>query len=397
MCVINSTLAKSTVTILDMGLGDGACGGLIPVLWVCGPPGVGKSTVGWEFYTQLIDAGVQTGYVDIDQLGMCYPEPAADPGRYRLKAGNLGAVVANYQTAGASCVIASGVVDPAHGAHADLVPQAALTVCRLRADRDELRQRIDERGDQGYPLDEMLAEADALDESDFADLCVDTSGLSVAETTRLVRDRLAGWPSLPDPSRPAEGPPSDGEAAAGGRILLLCGPTGVGKSTIGWEVYVRTVRAGLIAAYLDVDQVGFCCQGSGSQELKARNLASIWQNYRAAGAQCLVAVGPIEDDAVAKAYAAALPDAAITLCRLHADAGELTRRIMLRGQGSGWNQPGDPLGGQPTEKLLEVAANAAAEAETLDQVLVDVPRIDTTRLTIEQAAGAIAAQSGWMA
>jgi uncharacterized protein YhfF len=30
--------------------------------------------------------------VDIDQLGMCYPEPASDPGRHRMKARNLGAV-----------------------------------------------------------------------------------------------------------------------------------------------------------------------------------------------------------------------------------------------------------------------------------------------------------------
>ncbi|HXS65237.1 MAG TPA: hypothetical protein VN767_20480 [Streptosporangiaceae bacterium] len=369
----------------------------IPVLWLCGPPGIGKSTVGWELYGQLADAGIETGYVDIDQLGMCYPEPPADPGRYRLKAGNLGAVVANYQAAGASCVVVSGVVDPVNGAHADLVPRGALTICRLRADRDELSRRIRERGDQGYPVDEILAEADALDQTDFADLCLDTGGLSVAETTRLVRDRLAGWPSLPDPSDEDDTPPHDREATvAGGRILLLCGPTGAGKSTIGWEIYVRTVGAGSAAAYLDLGQVGFCRPGQGNLEVKARNLASVWQNYRAAGAQCLVAVGPVENGAVAEAYAAALPDASLTLARLHAEVGELTRRIMLRGQGSSWNEPGDPLGGQPAEKLLEVAANAAEDAEALDQAKIDATRIDTTRLTVGQAADEIVAETGWL-
>ena len=42
-------------------------GELIPVLWLCGPPGVGKSTVGWEIFTQLTGAGIEAGYVDIDR------------------------------------------------------------------------------------------------------------------------------------------------------------------------------------------------------------------------------------------------------------------------------------------------------------------------------------------
>ena len=45
----------------------------IPVLWLCGPPGAGKSTVGWAIYSQLVQSGLQTAYVDIDQLGICYP------------------------------------------------------------------------------------------------------------------------------------------------------------------------------------------------------------------------------------------------------------------------------------------------------------------------------------
>ena len=370
---------------------------LIPVLWLCGPPGIGKSTIGWEIFTQLIQAGIAVGYVDIDQLGICYPEPASDPGRHRLKAQNLGAVVANYRAAGARCVIVSGVVDPGRGVPADLIPRAVITVCRLRAGRDELRQRFLGRGGQAGLLDEVLSQADAMDASDVADVWVDTSGLAAAEAARLVRERIAGWPVLTGPIRPDETGPNDSPAtAADGPVLVLCGATGVGKSTAGFEVYRRTLSAGSAAAYIDLDQIGFCrpvpSGDTGIHRVKARNLAAMWHTYRAAGAQCLIVSGPVESEAAAKAYADALPRAAITLCRLHAGADELTRRIMLRGHGGSWPQPGDPLVGQPTAYLLRVAAAAVAEAESLERAVTGALRVDTDGLTVEETADLIAAR-----
>jgi broad-specificity NMP kinase len=152
-------------------------GAVFPVLWLCGPPGVGKTTVAWKMYSHLMQARIESGFVDIDQLGICYPEPAGDPGRHRMKARNIDAVVAGFRAACARCLIASGVVDPACGVHVDLIPQAAVTVCRLRADREVLRQRFTGRGGPAALVDEVLREADALDASTFADACVDTSGL----------------------------------------------------------------------------------------------------------------------------------------------------------------------------------------------------------------------------
>jgi adenylylsulfate kinase-like enzyme len=345
-------------TILGMDLGDGADAGPVPVLWLCGPAGVGKSTIGWEIFSQLTESGVEAGFVDIDQLGMCYPEPPADPGRHWLKLRNLCAVVANYRTAGARCVIVSGIVDAPHRLHAGLIPGAVLTVGRLRVDRDELKQRFLGRGESADLVEEVLAEADAMDATDFADVCVDTSGLPVAEVTRLVRERLAGWPALIDPTSPDETAADETVGAtADGSVLLLCGPTGVGKSTVGFQVYVRTVRAGLTAAYIDLDQIGFLrpapADDRGNHRVKARNLASMGQVFGDLGAQCLIAVGPIENDAVAKAYAAALPQASVTLGRLHADA------------------------------------------EALDDAMSDALCVDTTTLTVEESADIVAARAGW--
>jgi adenylylsulfate kinase-like enzyme len=369
----------------------------IAVLWLCGPPGVGKTTVGWEIYSQLTRAGIETGYVDIDQLGICYPEPASDPGRHRMKAHNLGAVVASFQAVGARCVVVSGVVDAAYGVHVDQIPQAVLAVCRLRAGQDELRQRLVGRRAQVEHMQDVLREADDMDASTIAEVCIDTSGLSVAEVVRQVRERTGGWPVLTSPSRspPAATPTGCAASAPDGPILWLCGVTGVGKSTVGFTIYQKALRARLTTAYVDLDQIGFCGPAAAGHRVRARNLASMWQTYRTAGTQRLVVVGPVEDEAAVRVYADALPAATMTLCRLHAGRDQLTRRIMLRRQGGSWSQPGDPLRGQSVTHLLRIVDQAVADADALECAAIGL-RIDTDGRTVEEAANVIVAQSGWL-
>ncbi len=79
---------------------------------VFGPPGVGKSTIGWQVYRRMAADRWACAYVDIDQLGICYPELRSDPGRYRLKERNLSAVAANFADDGARGVVVSGVGEP---------------------------------------------------------------------------------------------------------------------------------------------------------------------------------------------------------------------------------------------------------------------------------------------
>ncbi len=56
---------------------------LIPVLWLTGPAGVGKSTVSWPIFTEVARAGIHVAFTDTDQLCMCYPAPPDDIGRQR--------------------------------------------------------------------------------------------------------------------------------------------------------------------------------------------------------------------------------------------------------------------------------------------------------------------------
>lgn len=132
----------------------------------------------------------------------------------------------------------------------------------------------------------------------------------------------------------------------------------------------------------------------GNHRLKAGNLAAIWRTYHAAGATHLVTTGPIENQATLRTYLAA-PAAAVTACRLRAGLAELRRRIVTRGEGGSWAQPGDPLRGKPTGYLSQVAEQAAADAQALDRIYLDAIRIDTDGYTADEAADLTAAATGW--
>ena len=120
---------------------------------------------------------------------MCLPAPAGDPERYRLKLRNMAAVVPSFRAAGCDALIMPGHLglDPALSSRT--VDGADLTACRAAgvtgrtaalADAAAVR-RIWWRRRSGMPP--------SLDRSSFADACVDTDGLTVAEVARLVRER----------------------------------------------------------------------------------------------------------------------------------------------------------------------------------------------------------------
>lgn len=377
----------------------------IPFLWLCGPSGVGKSTVGWEVFSQLSRAGVKTAYLDLDQLGLCYPEPTDDSGNHNVKARNLGAVWPIFRAAGARCLVVSGGIDTLDGvrAYVDLVPGTALTLCRLRVSHDELMNRFYRRGWLTHLAAEARLEADALDRSDFADLCIDTDGVSVPDVARLVRERAGGWPSLAHQSSDpitAASPASYAPAQATGAVplLWLCGPPGVGKSTVGWEIFTQVIRAGVKAAYVDLSQVGFCRPAPDddpdNHRVKALNLGAMWPTFRSAGARCLIISGDVVDRDVIRRYADAVPGTVLVVSRLRAGRDQLTERILLRGRGGGPAIPGDELKGQRPEDLRRRAAEAARVADELDRAEMADVRVDTDGRSVEDVARLVCARAG---
>jgi predicted ABC-type ATPase len=380
--------------------------GLVPVLWLCGPAGVGKSTVSWQLFTELSQDGVQVAFADTDQLGMCFPPPLDDPTCEHLKARNVGAMIPNYRAADAKCVILGGSIDPVASVRRELMPGADVTVVRLRAEHDEVVRRFVERGEQWDDPDQMIQEvrdeAEGMDESGFADACIETTGVPADKVASLVRDSCRDWPGFSDSirQRRASAKHTYPEATeVDGHILLICGPTGVGKSTIAFRLYMQYLHSELTAGYVDLDQIGFIRPARpddpGNHQIKARNLAAMWRNYHAVGATHLIAAGPIESDTRLQTYVDAFPGATITLCRLHAGPDELTDRVMSRGAGGSWPQPGDPLRGKSAEYLRAVADQAISADGVFERENVGTVRIDTDGHSPEESAALIAAATGW--
>ncbi len=165
----------------------------------------------------------------------------------------------------------------------------------------------------------------------------------------------------------------------------------MGKSTIGFALYRRLLGAGFATGYVDADQVGFGAVAANDHWLKACNLAAVWENSRSAGAEILVAVGPVRDAEDLRVYEAVLPEASFKWFRLHSGPSELARRIQTRQQGGSWPQPGDPLRGASPDQLQLAATDAAAQAAELDRVGVGV-RVDTERLSVEKSVSTLLRQ-----
>lgn len=360
----------------------------IPVLWLCGPPGVGKTAVGLELYRQLGAADVAAAYVDIDQLGMCFPELPDDPDRHRLKARNLDAVIQCFAATGACCVVVSGVVESTAGLMTSELGHAELAVIRLRADPPVVARRFLARSVRHDLVDAVLREADQLDASVFADACVDTTDLDVSEVVRRVQHALGTWPSSRQGESSTEWPrPAD--AIEGRTVLFLHGPTGVGKSTIGFALFQRVLTTGSTAAYIDVDQLRFCPTATNAYQVRARALAAVWANFRACGAEVLVAVGTIGHAVAAETYAHALAASTTNWLHLVTEADELRDRILIRGEQGSWAEPGDELLGRPEHELLKIAKDAVAQT---DAVIASGLRVDTTRLSVDELVDNILAQ-----
>jgi hypothetical protein len=166
-----------------------------PVLVLSGPPGVGKTTVGWRVFDFCTEAGDAPAFVDMDMMGAAWPAPPDDPHQAGLRARNLAAVWTNYQAIGSARLILADVVESvADRDRLATAVKAPVIVATLVASQAELEFRIRSRGrDHGPGLTKLIGRAAELSaklaDIDLPGLTVDTDGRSVGDIGREVVQR----------------------------------------------------------------------------------------------------------------------------------------------------------------------------------------------------------------
>ncbi|WP_344655535.1 hypothetical protein [Catenulispora subtropica] len=175
-------------------------------------------------------------------------------------------------------------------------------------------------------------------------------------------------------------------------VIWLCGPRGVGKSTIGYSLFTRLNQV-TKSAYLDLAQIAFCHpvppDDPHHHTLKATTLAACWPTFRTAAAHHLVVSGTVTTSDDLDTYRTALSPTPLTLIRLDASADTLTARLALRAQGSGPAIPGDDIRGLPAPALRALTENALREATATQAAGIGDLTLDTTDLTVQEAADAL--------
>jgi broad-specificity NMP kinase len=175
----------------------------VEVLVVCGPAGVGKTTVANEVSEQLKLAQIEHAVIDTDALDQVHPWPLPGLPPEELSRRNFAAVWGNFAQIGHRRLILTGVFVDLEVELAwitSVVPTRKVTVVRLRADASTLESRV-HRGEIGSAVADQLrrtmAQVEAIVDPPGT-IMVDTSSASVTDAAAEILG-LVGW--RPEPAK----------------------------------------------------------------------------------------------------------------------------------------------------------------------------------------------------
>jgi len=130
---------------------------------------------------------------------------------------------------------------------------------------------------------------------------------------------------------------------AGVPVLVVSGPVGAGKTTIAGEAGLMLQQAGVPHAVVDLATVAMCWpppdDDPWNERLVHRNLAAMWDQFRAAGASRLIVCRVLEDRSLLRHIRDAVPGAEIVVVHLQVPIDLLRHRLRARqaGRDSSWH------------------------------------------------------------
>ncbi len=148
----------------------------------------------------------------------------------------------------------------------------------------------------------------------------------------------------PDATEAIDMPSNAGDRPPAVPMLVITGPVGVGKTTVAQAISDLLGEHGLAHAVVDQDWLRACLptppRDPFHMELGLKNLAAVWANYRAAGAERLIIADVVETERDRAQYQSAVPGADVTVVRLHATLPTLHSRLARRDTGASlaWHQ-----------------------------------------------------------
>ena len=167
-------------------------------------------------------------------------------------------------------------------------------------------------------------------------------------------------------------------------VLALSGPVGVGTTSVLVEMHDILCGLSMPHACVELDALAYSwpTHGDFNREVAYRNLAAVWATFRAAGATRLAVAGVVERASDLDGYRGAIPDAAITVCRLTAPEATRLARLRERERGAGLQWHLDRT--VELERILDAVRLEDFVVENGDRPLRDV-------------AAEVLARAGWVA
>ncbi len=166
-------------------------------------------------------------------------------------------------------------------------------------------------------------------------------------------------------------------------MLLLGGRSGVGKSSVGYEIHAQLSAGGVRHCVIEGDNLDLAYPPPWEHGLAERNLAAMWGNYRALGYRRLIYANTVSVRFVDELTAAMGDDPRVTAVLLTADDVTARQRLARREIGSA------------LEQHVVRSDLAARELEALSPAWVH--RVPTDGRPVVDIAGEIIGLTGWAA